>query len=67
VHSYERDHDPEAVRAALSLAQTIIGEIIIEMRVQGSDEFDLQRNGLAMMQAKLDATESILMSRMIST
>ena len=67
VEAFERDRDSEAMREALSLAQTIIGEIAVEMRVQGSADLDPQRDGLAMMQAKLDATESVLMSRGIAT
>lgn len=60
IHSYAIDHDSEAVRDALSLGQCLISEIAVELRTQGTSENALQRDVLATLQAKHDATELLL-------
>lgn len=49
--------DAETTRAALALAQTIIGEIAEEMCAVGTRDSVLQSDWLATMQAKHDAAE----------
>lgn len=60
IHAQAINHDSAASRDALLLAQGIIVEIAAEMRMQGTRDNPLQRDGLATLQAKHDATEMLL-------
>jgi hypothetical protein len=64
ISSHATDSDSGIVREALLVAQNIIAAIAAETRVQGTNELARQRDGLAMMQAKHDATKLLLMPRL---